>query len=191
MAPRFSDEDDDLGFEEEESLEDDSLELEDEEEEYFDDGEDDDDSFAEDASDFADAASVAEEAEEMIDAGEYRRAIALLQRAVEEFPEEAELHYLLGLAGLEMFRDDIADNEEWTADEDMVETYESAVTSLDEAVQLKPDHANALNGLAILYMMRNNLDAAIKCWEKSLEIDEDQEDIIKELEEARRLLDAE
>jgi len=185
VAFDLEDEDDDSYVEEEE----------DDEEEEFSDDEDDDIEEDEDEDDdegneFTDVDSVVEEAEELIEAGEHAKAIELVQGGIEFFPEEAKLHYLLGIASFESLREDIEHAEMWEDDADMVEMYEQAASGFEEALNLAPDHVDSLNALGALYAIRGNHEGAIGCWERSLEIDADQSTVISDIRMSRKKMES-
>ncbi len=199
MSRRYDDEEE-FGFDEAgENIEgeDESFEL-DEEEEFFEDDEDededgdelDDDEDEGEGNEFADLDSVVEEGEELIESGEYAKAIELLQGGLEVFPEEVSLHFLLGLASLESLKEDIDTSELWEDDSDMVEMYEQAVASFEEALNLDPEHVGSLNALGMLYALRGNHESAINCWEKSLEVEPDQSTVNDDIRASRKKLES-
>ncbi len=202
MSRRYDDEEE-FGFDEAgEDLEEgeESFELDEEEDVYDDDdegGDDDDDLLDDDGeeddegNEFADLDSVVEEGEELIESGEFAKAIELLQGGIEVFPEDATLHFLLGLASLESLKEDIDRSEMWEDDSEMVEMYEQAVASFEEALNLDPDHVGSLNALGTLYALRGNHEGAISCWEKSLEVDPDQSGVSDDIRASRKKLEAE
>lgn len=199
MSRRYDDEEE-FGFDEPgEDLgeEGESFELE-EEEEFFDEeveeeGDDDledDDEDAGEGNEFADLDSVVEESEELIESGEFAKAIELLHGGIEVFPEEAALHFLLGLASLESLREDIDRSELWEDDTDAVEMYEQAVAAFEEALNLEPEHVGSLNALGTLYALRGNHEGAINCWEKSLEVEPDQSTVNEDIRSSRKKMEA-
>lgn len=167
---------------------DDFSSFEDEDEDLLEEDGDDDEEYV-DESDFSDVDTVVEEGEEMIDAGEYDKAIAHYSRAIEVFPDNALVHYGLGFAAFSKLREDAAELELWEDDADMVELYEQAMAGFDEAIELNPEHTPSLNLMGALYRLRENYDMAINTWERSLDIDPDQDEVEKDIKEAQKKLE--
>jgi len=190
MAPRFDDEEEFAFGEPEDEIEDESFDLEDEDGEFLDD-EDEDEEYADDdeGNEFADLDSVVEEGEELLEAGEYAKAIELLAGGIEAFADAPQLYYLLGLASTEALKEDMAHNELWEKDTDLVEMYEQAVSAFEEALNLEPEHLGSLNALGTLYALRGNHESAINCWEKSIEVEPDQQPVLDDIRMSRRKLD--
>ena len=190
MAPRFDDEEEFAFGEPEDEIEDESFDLEDEDGEFLDD-EEEDEEYADDdeGNEFTDLDSVVEEGEELLEAGEYAKAIELLAGGIEAFADAPQLYYLLGLASTEALKEDMAHNELWEKDSDLVEMYEQAVSAFEEALNLEAEHLGSLNALGTLYALRGNYESAINCWEKSIEVEPDQQPVLDDIRMARRKMD--
>jgi Flp pilus assembly protein TadD len=189
MPRRYADDDDFTYEQPEEEFADDSLEEDGEFEDdtsYHDEEEDREYS---DENEFTDLDSVVEEGEEMIEGGEYSKAIEHFTRATEVFPESATAHFSLGVACYSQLRELMAEQEIWTDEAKCVEVYEQAISALEEALALEPDHKEALNLLGTLFQIRGNDEGAVNCWSKSLEIDGDQETVAADLAEARKRME--
>jgi len=83
-------------------------------------------------------------------AGDSSLALDLLIKAEKEDPENAEIHYNLGIAYL---------------GKDLVDEAEQ---QFKEAIRLKPDYSEAYNYLGRIYLYRGQTDAAIQCFQKAL-----------------------
>lgn len=80
------------------------------------------------------------------DQGQTDRAIALLKQAVEEAPNDARCHYLLG------------------AEYAQIGMYERAMTQMQEAVELDPELHAARFQLGLLQLTSRNVEAAQETW---------------------------
>ncbi len=165
-------EEDDEFFEGEDDLED----LEDEDYESGEDNELGDDELE----------ALIDEGEALIEEGEYQEALVIFREATERFPESSYAHYHVGQTALMMFTDGLEETPMWQDDDDLSGFYEEAQNAFDAALTLDAEFYPALNGQGALFMVVNNLQAAIECWEKSLSINEEQEDILEAVAEAKK-----
>lgn len=163
----------------------------DEEEDFLDDeyGEFDDDESNGDDEDEDELESLIDEGEALIEEADYQGALELFREAVERFPESAEAAFKLGSTALMIFTDGVETSPNWEDDDDLVGFYEDAVNGFDAALSIDPEDYQIFNGLGAVYMMADNLEAAIENWERSLELNAEQEDILEAIEEARAQLE--
>lgn len=189
----YYDEEEEFEFEEsEEEIEEESFDADLEDEDGDDLFEDDDDEYSgEEDAECGDLESMIEEGEELLEAEEYSKAIEHFTEAVDHYAEEPNAHFYLGLAYYSQLRELMENQTEWDSEPELVELYEAAVGSFDESVSLDEEHTGALNCLGALYCLRDNYEGAVKCWEKSLEVDPDQDDVERDLSEARAQLEDE
>jgi tetratricopeptide (TPR) repeat protein len=181
-SPWMEDYEDDLADEEEFEEEEDDFE----EEEEFVDLEEEDGKEDEDADDLE---SLIDEAEALIEEAEYERALELFREATERFAESAEAAYKLGDTALMLFANGVESSASWEDDDDLAALYEEAINGFETALSIDADDYQSLNGLGTLYMVAGNVAAAVENWERSLELNGDQDEIEAALEEARGLLD--
>jgi tetratricopeptide (TPR) repeat protein len=199
MFPRRNDEDEEFGaspreegiagedyeLEEEEEFFEDEEEEDEEEAKDADDDDDDDDRDSDETNEFIDVESVIEEGEELLDAGEFQEAVEHFEQGIEAFPEKPQIHYLHGVASLELLRELMVEEDDWTDVPELLELHEQALSAFDEALALNPDYTEALNRMGDVYDMVGSHEAAINCWEKSLELDPDQSEVVKDIRAAR------
>lgn len=157
------DEDDDLG----EYDEDDDVEADEEEDELQ---------------------SLIDEGEALIEEGEYGSALELFREASERFPESPLALYHVGQTALMLFTDTMDPDSNWQDDDDLTSHYEEAQSAFESALSLDEGFYPALNGQGALFMVVSNPAAAIDCWQRSLDIMPDQEDITQAIDEARSSL---
>ncbi len=190
--PRWEDEENEetslLGEYEDDELEDEDLE---EEDEFFegDDLEDLEDEYDSDESELGDdddLDSLIDEGEALIEEGEYTEALRIFRETTERFPESPYAHYHVGQTALMMFSDGLEETPAWEDDDDLSSLNEEAQNAFDSALTIDSDFYPALNGQGALYMVLGAHQSAIECWEKSLLINPDQEDIVEAIEEARK-----
>ncbi|MEQ8819845.1 MAG: tetratricopeptide repeat protein [Sumerlaeia bacterium] len=147
---------------------------------------DDEEEAAEDEED--DLTTLIEEGESLIESSDYAEAMEHFQDLAERYSDEPVILYNLGQAALMLFTEGMDDNEghgSWEDDADLVALYEEAMNAFDAALAIDEEHVPSLNGQGALFMVADNVDAAIECWERSLELDPEQEDIAEALEEAK------
>lgn len=176
----FVDDDD----EELEAEEDQPVLGEDEEEEEFDDE-------APEEEDEDELESLIEEGEALIEEGEYGQALEIFREASERFSDRPIALYHLGQTALMVLSDAIeedGDHSSWQDDDELVGLYEEALNAFDVALSVDEEFYPALNGQGALYLVVDNRAAAVECWERSLEIEPDQEDISQVLEETKGTL---
>jgi tetratricopeptide (TPR) repeat protein len=101
---------------------------------------------------------------------DFSQAQEILNRMVEEFPKDREVHVF---AAMEQQR---------------LENYDQAISAYDRVVELDPDYAQAYNSLGYLYLAKGDLDRAKENLEKYRKMVSDEAnpyDSIGELEQAR------
>ncbi|MDK2973139.1 MAG: Anaphase-promoting complex, cyclosome, subunit 3 [Candidatus Sumerlaeota bacterium] len=168
-------------FEDEEEFQDESEEFLAEDDEFADDEDTEDE-------DEDELEPLIDEAEALIEEGEYEQALDLFREAAERFPESAEAAYKLGDTALMIFANGAEISVSWEDDDDLAAVYEEAINGFEMALSIDDTDYQAYNGLGTLYMVAGNPEAAVENWEKSLDINADQEEIAAALEEARGLL---
>ncbi len=129
--------------------------------------------------------SLIDEGEALIEEGEYLQALELFREAAERFPDSSLAVFHVGQTALMLFTDGVESTANWEDDDDLMGFYDEAMTAFDSALSLDDEYYPALNGQGALLMVGDNIDAAIECWEKSLDIHADQEEIEAALVEAR------
>jgi tetratricopeptide (TPR) repeat protein len=101
---------------------------------------------------------------------DYEQAHDVLNRMVEKFPEDREMHIFMGIEHMRM------------------ESYDDAILSYERAAELDPNYAQTYNSLGYLYLSKGDLDRARENLEKYKKLASDQAnpyDSIGELEQAR------
>lgn len=198
LSPGWEEEEgDDVGWiepvDEEEGFGED-YESDDEEEFYGDEDfevydEEDLDDDVEDEEEDSDLDVLINEGEALIEEGEYDEALNLFREALERFPESPLAAYHVGQTTLMMFSDGIGADTVWQDDDELAGYFDESLSAFETALGLDENYYPALNSLGALQMLVDNPKAAIEAWERSLDIDDDQEDIIAALEEARAQTD--
>ena len=92
-------------------------------------------------------------AEILEDQKDYQRALEVLKKAVKTFPQDASIHFRLGVIY------------------DKMQSKDMCIKEMRQTISLDPNHAEALNYLGYTYAeMGENLDEAEKLIKKALEI---------------------
>lgn len=151
-------------------------------------GEYDDDEEVEDDQEEDELQSLIDEGEALIEEGEYGQALELFREASERFPESPLALYHVGQTALMLFTDTMDPDSNWQDDDDLSAFYEEAQSAFESALALDEGFYPALNGQGALFMVVNKPAEAIDCWQRSLDITPDQEDISQAIEEARSSL---
>lgn len=177
-APWMDGVEDELVDEEELEAEDDEFLDDDEDEEFDDDAEEEDEDELE---------PMIEEGEALIEEGEYAEALELFREAAERFPESPLAAFHLGHTALMLFSDGFDENtpDAWKDDDDLESYFEEAMSAFDTALSLDAAYYPALNDQGALHMMTGNIDAAIECLERSLDANEDQDEIAEMVQQAK------
>ncbi len=126
-----------------------------------------------------------DETEELVETGQARRAIRIWKKSMDRFADEPRAFYQLGWACYRYLEDELGGRETLAGDPELLPFYEEGIYSLEEAVSMEPDNQQAWNLAARLYLMRDKKKAAIEALEKSLEIDDSQDDIQEMLDDLR------
>lgn len=188
MVPRgWEEEAEDAAWTDEYDDEFEDEEFDDEEEELLEEDEFEDEEPEEEDEDELEA--LIDEGEALIEEGEYGAALDLFREAAERFPESPLAIYKVGHTALMLFSDGVEETNNWQDDDDLAGFYEEALNAFDAAITLDAEYYPALNGQGALYMVAENIEAALDCWQRSVDISPDQEEILTALEEARRQLE--
>lgn len=155
---------------------------EDEEEPDFAEDEDEE----EDGDDEQELDELIEQSEELVETGQARKAIRLWTKSMDRFADEPAAFYHLGLACLRHIEDETG-GEPLDEDSELMSVYEDGLTALNEATTMEADDAAAWTALGRLLMLGSKYQEAVECFEKSLELDENQRQTKKLLKEAREL----
>ena len=121
--------------------------------------------------------------------GNFTQAVPLLRKAVELDPENPNTHYNLAVAYGIILIDDLEIDEIWEDHTDEEELFELAINGYLRVIELDPEFIEAYNNLGTLYAIRGWHKEAKEIWEKSLELDPNQDDIKMELEDLKDTLD--
>jgi tetratricopeptide (TPR) repeat protein len=116
----------------------------------------------------------------------YDEAVAVLNRAIERFPESPLPHHDLSVVHLVRLRADYEHLEIWEDLADDESFFESAVAEAETAIDLDGEFVAARNNLATLFALRGWWKAAIEQWETSLSIRPDQSQVREDLNAARK-----
>jgi tetratricopeptide (TPR) repeat protein len=156
----------------------------DDDEEYWDEDplEDEDE---EEEDDVEDHTAIVEQADELADVGEFRKAIRLWRRSIERFSDEPEAQFAYGRTVFRLLEEEIVTEKWWVSDAELVSLYEECLAALEEAVSIDDQFLPSWNLMGTLFALRQNYESAISCWQKSLEIDDDQPQVRIDLEEAQ------
>jgi len=115
-------------------------------------------------------------------------AIALLEKAVEDFPDQALAHYNLGVVWFARLKEDLEHLEVWEDLADEEEDFERAFGALSRSLELDDSLAPALNNLGRLSALRGWHEQAITYFERSLSIDPEQPNVRDDLASVRENL---
>lgn len=113
---------------------------------------------------------------------DYKKAKEIFEKAVALYPDDPVIYYDLGFLYKMMLLKDIEHLEYWEDAADEQVLMEEAIYFFQKALEINPDYINALNNLGALYAIRNDYDEAIALWKRSLEIDDSQELVKKDIE---------
>ena len=128
-----------------------------------------------------------DEGEALIEEGEYDAAMAQFREAFERFPESEEAACHVGETALMLFTDGIEElaNGDWEDDDDLQAYWDEGTGAFEAALGIDEECYPALNGLGAFQLLVGNREQALDYWERSLDINEDQEDITAALEDAK------
>jgi tetratricopeptide (TPR) repeat protein len=183
--PRFEDDDQEP---QEEHWEEEEIEGSDEPDE------EDEESEAEEAEDFTsdevlqEIANLVEESEELCDRGEFRKAVRLWRRVIDRFADEPIVFFYKAQATFRLLCEEVLSGGAWDSSAEASVLHEEVLSTLDEALVMDSEYIEALNLLGAAHMLRGDHGEAVKAWETSLKLDEDQPDVEVDLEEARKYL---
>ena len=166
----------DAGFEDDEY---------DEEEDFLDDEYGLEDEEADDDGESDDLDDMIEEGNTLVEEGEYEAALTIFREAAERFPESPEAVFRVGHAALLLFTDGVEETLNWRDDDDVSAAYEEALNAFENALSIDAEHTQALNSQGALYMVAENPKLAIECWERSIELDPEQDEIEAAIAQAR------
>ena len=94
-----------------------------------------------------------EEVMEKINQNQLDEALRILQELVEKYPEDTNVHYLLGVTLGRLHR------------------YEEAVVELEKVIRMAPEFAPAYQQLGFCYQTLKQMDKALENYRKSAELD--------------------
>lgn len=134
-------------------------------------------------------AALVEESEEFCDRGEFRKAVRLWRKHIDRFSDEPVVYFYLAHATFRLLCEEVLSGGEWDSSAEATVLHEEILATLDEALAMDDEYVEALNLLGAAHMLRGEHAEAVKAWEASLALDEDQPDVETDLEEARGYLD--
>lgn len=132
-----------------------------------------------------DLAEMIDLGEQLAELGEHRKALRLWRRHIDRFSDEADAQFAYGQAAFRVLHEEIVTERWWNSDAELVTFYEESLSALEDAVTIDESHFPSWSLMGALFALRHNHESAISCWEKSLEINPDQDDVRNDLEEIR------
>ncbi len=113
--------------------------------------------------------------------GRLDEAVDVMREANRRYPTSPTGRYNLGVALFLRVKQDREHLELWEnlADDDQLA--EEAIHALEGAVEADPGFLQAYNNLARLYALRGHKDQAVATWNKSLELNPDQPEVISDM----------
>ncbi|MBI1289860.1 hypothetical protein GC173_01265 [bacterium] len=133
-------------------------------------------------------AALVEESEELCDRGEFRKAVRLWRRVIDRFADEPVVYFYKAHATFRLLCEEVLSGGAWDSSAEAAVLHEEVLATLDEALAMDSEYIEALNLLGAAHMLRDDHREAVKAWEASLKLDEDQPDVEADLEEARKYL---
>ncbi len=128
------------------------------------------------------------EGEALVEEGEFQKAIEIFTDAAERFNEDPLAIFHVGQAYLLLFSEMVETDDRWQNNDDLVSYKEEAENAFETALSLDENYYPALNGLGSLYASMGELAEGIDYWEKSLDIFDDQPEILEAVQEAKSKL---
>lgn len=125
--------------------------------------------------------AIADRAEEMAESGDLRRPVKLWRKNMDRFADEPLAYFHYGQACFRLLSEEMIHEELWETNADIVGFYEEALSALEEAVSMEPEHHPTWNIIGALYALRGNRHLAIDAWEKSLAINPSQPQVREDL----------
>jgi tetratricopeptide (TPR) repeat protein len=129
-----------------------------------------------------------DEAEDLAEQGELKKSLRLWRRNMDRYSDEPIAYYHLALATFRLLNEELMTSGAWDSTAELAVLHEEAITALDECLAMNKKFVAAWNLLGALHMMREEYKDAVKAWEASLELDEDQDEVRSDLEEARKYI---
>ncbi len=126
--------------------------------------------------------------EQMAADGRHEESVAILREASDRYGDNANAQYNLGTALLLAVREDLARNELWESLSDEEDLLEQAIVAFQNAIDRDPQMLPAYNNLARALSLHGRKDDALLVWERSLQINPDQEDAKADYEMLRTQL---
>jgi len=100
---------------------------------------------------------------------DFKKAIAVFKKIIDEYPDHFEAHYNLGNAYFRM------------------KDFGKAEREYLKVIQIDPSFTDAHENLGVIYANRKDFKKAIQIWKKILEIKPDRKDVKKNIEKALKL----
>jgi len=100
---------------------------------------------------------------------DFKHAIAIFNRIIEDYPDHFEAHYNLGNAYFRM------------------KDFEKAEREYLKVIEIDPSFTDSYENLGVIYANRKDFKKAIQIWKKILEIKPDRKDVKKNIEKALKL----
>lgn len=119
----------------------------------------------------------------LAEAGELKAAAEQLEEAANLDPELTVAHYNIGVLFGRFLLEDLALDEMWEDHTDEEAFFEKASSAYKEALRLDPKMTAAMNNLARLQAAMGLKDEAKEYFQRSLEVDPSQSDVLEDLEE--------
>ena len=106
-----------------------------------------------------------------------RKAVDLFEQVIGIDPENATAHFNMGVCYLKVLKSDLEVSEMWEDKADDEEFFELSIIAFQRAIEIDPEFVEAYNNLGTLYALRGWTDQAREQWERSLQINPNQEEI--------------
>ncbi|NOY79005.1 MAG: SpoIIE family protein phosphatase [Calditrichaeota bacterium] len=100
---------------------------------------------------------------------DFKKAIAVFKKIIDEYPDHFEAHYNLGNAYFRM------------------KDFDKAEREYLKVIEIDPSFTDAHENLGVIYANRKDFKKAIQIWKKILEIKPDRKDVKKNIEKALKL----
>lgn len=114
---------------------------------------------------------------EMVETGESIAAMRLWRHSIDRFSDEPRAYVAHAEACLGYLMEQLGDEPLRRDDEELQPVFKRAVFAAEEALGIEPEEYEAWNILGELYRLQQNTELALNAWNKSLELNPDQDAI--------------